>query len=450
MSANDNHASHHPIRRLKQFLRPDGRRVHVVATPEDAETLKHQLSRDPHAGEFELIMHGSPEHVNVIREFHAHNEEKRDALREKHTSIYQEFAAVHAELDALSAELRMLTEHGVALDANFSRYGYSAHIRTREADSSTNSLHSTSHEKRDWEAERHHGRAMRFWKKPVIRQYFHKGLIWRASEKEEVASFELFVDLLYVGIIAINGDRAAEHPTGEALLQFCITFILSWKLWSDLTLVISWFETDDIVQRLGVLFIMACLTGYTTNIMHAFDSTYTPLIAFYLTSRFFQATFYLWVAYLLPLIRGTMIASTVVVAIPSALWIASIHTEGSTRLALIWLAIPCDLFGTGIVFFTIRAMQRFENGLLARIGRTLEFYPAVNIEHKSRKHLTYRTGDLANVPVAERINAFVTLVFGSSVLALLVSTTSDDINDVADTRNLLEQYQNQAVYGINA
>ena len=75
---------------------------------------------------------------------------------------------------------------------------------------------------------------------------------------------------------------------------------------------------------------------------------------------------------------------------------------------------------------------------------------AVNIEHKSRKHLTYRTGDLANVPVAERINAFVTLVFGSSVLALLVSTTSDDINDVADTRNLLEQYQNQAVYGINA
>ncbi len=86
---------------------------------------------------------------------------------------------------------------------------------------------------------------MRFWKRPVVRQYFHKGLLWRASETEEVASFELFVDLLYVGIIAINGDSAVEHADGRSLLRFCITFILSWKLWSDLTMIISWFETGE-------------------------------------------------------------------------------------------------------------------------------------------------------------------------------------------------------------
>jgi hypothetical protein len=63
-----------------------------------------------------------------------------------------------------------------------------------------------------------------------------------------VASFELFVDLLYVGILAINGDHAAEDATGEELLRFSITFIMSWKIWGDLTLIISWFETDDIAQ----------------------------------------------------------------------------------------------------------------------------------------------------------------------------------------------------------
>ena len=47
------------------------------------------------------------------------------------------------------------------------------------------------------------------------------------------------------------------------------------------------------------------------------------------------------------------------------------------------------------------------------IGRWFEFFPAINIEHKT-----------------ERTNAFVTLVFGYSVLALL--------------------YQNRATYGINA
>jgi hypothetical protein len=69
------------------------------------------------------------------------------------------------------------------------------------------------------------------------------------------------VDLLYVGIIAINGDHAADDPTGIELMRFCVTTIMSWKIWSDLALIISWFETDDIVQRLSVVFIMACLLG---------------------------------------------------------------------------------------------------------------------------------------------------------------------------------------------
>lgn len=69
------------------------------------------------------------------------------------------------------------------------------------------------------------------------------------------------MDLLYVGIIAINGDSAAETPTGDELQRFVITFVMSWRIWSDLAVVVSWFETDDILQRLSVLFTMACLIG---------------------------------------------------------------------------------------------------------------------------------------------------------------------------------------------
>lgn len=98
-------------------------------------------------------------------------------------------------------------------------------------------------DKRDWTAELQKGKALKFWRKPVVRQYFHKGLLWRASDTEEVGSYELFVDLLYVGIIAIVGDSAAEHPGGSALLKFAITFIIGWKMWADLTVVISWFGT---------------------------------------------------------------------------------------------------------------------------------------------------------------------------------------------------------------
>ncbi len=64
-----------------------------------------------------------------------------------------------------------------------------------------------------------------------------------------MASFELFIDLLYVGIIAVIGDKAAEDPTGVGFLRFAITFILGWKMWSDLTLIISWFGESSLCAR---------------------------------------------------------------------------------------------------------------------------------------------------------------------------------------------------------
>jgi chromosome segregation ATPase len=67
--------------------------------------------------------------LDALREVHAHNEEKRNAFRRQHTDVYAEFEKVQAELDALSTELSSFTQKEVALDANFSRYGYSAHTR---------------------------------------------------------------------------------------------------------------------------------------------------------------------------------------------------------------------------------------------------------------------------------------------------------------------------------
>ena len=64
-----------------------------------------------------------------------------------------------------------------------------------------------------------------------------------------MASFELFIDLLYVGIIAVIGDKAAEDPTGVGFLRFAITFILGWKMWSDLTIIISWFGECSLCAR---------------------------------------------------------------------------------------------------------------------------------------------------------------------------------------------------------
>jgi hypothetical protein len=67
--------------------------------------------------------------VNALRESHSHQEELRQQLRLKHGRDFDEFEKVQKELDRLSNELHMVSHHAVNLDANFSKYGYSATLR---------------------------------------------------------------------------------------------------------------------------------------------------------------------------------------------------------------------------------------------------------------------------------------------------------------------------------
>jgi low temperature requirement protein LtrA len=310
----------------------------------------------------------------------------------------------------------MLTSHAVQLDANFSKYGYSAHLRTKEDGASADtpdSLAESSFDKETWHSDRRNGTAIHFYQKPIVRQYFHKGLLWRAKEAQEVASYELFIDLFYVGIIAITGDSAAEHPTAQSLLRFAITFIMGWKFWTDIGVLVSWFDSDDVVRRVSVLFLLTCLLGFTTNMVEAWERTYAPLVGFYLAARLFVTSCWFWYAWYIPMVRGCMLGNALLSLIPAALWMASVSVEEPKRQGLIWVAILFDLFGQ----FSMVLLQR-PGSPIARFvpdmwRRSLEFFPATNIEHR-----------------IERTNAFVTLVFGSCVLGLL--------------------YQSSAAMGINA
>ena len=342
----------------------------------------------------------------ALDELRTHHEQRRHALRVQHGPAYDEFEAVYRELDALAADLRQTTSRPIALDANFDRFGYSAHIRTRMPSeaaggaSGNGSGHASGvatpnpqqaltgdDDGGAEERERRRAETIKLWKPPVVRQYWHKGIIWRSSAQQEVAPFELFVDLLYVGIIGILGDEASADPTGRALLIFAVVFILAYKVWLDVTQIVAWFETDHLVQRASILFFMAIMIGYIINIEHGFDETYTELIAFYLANRLYEAVYYFWMAFLLPMVRGAMLASAISIVIPSAIWIGSIHVEEPDRWALIWIAIILDLFLLGATIPFVRSGHKWANGPLDSIVKHMQFYPAIS-ERRSRNHLT--------------------------------------------------------------
>jgi low temperature requirement protein LtrA len=137
------------------------------------------------------------------------------------------------------------------------------------------------------------------------------------------------------------------------------------------------------------------------------------LVAFYLAARLFMASYLLCLAVVIPMIRGMMILQFILTVIPAAIWIGSIYIDMPDRLAAIWVAIFIDLCASIAVIVLMRGAKNISARFAAWVDRVFEFYPAVNIEHKT-----------------ERTNAFVTLVFGYSVVAII--------------------YQNAASFGLNA
>lgn len=425
------HHAHAHGKRLLEFVHPhSGKTLHVCRSPEHLEQKRTELLREKTVDEFEVLLQGSAQHLEAVRELHAHHESRRDELKERHGELYTDIEHVKSELDALAAELHQITNHAVSLDASFDRYGYSAHLRTKDEDSETTSIHSDHPSASDKHKDRS-AEALKFLRRPTIRQYFHKGLLWRSAKSGEVASFELFVDLVYVGVIDIVGEKAVEHAGGLSLLHFVIIFSIAWKIWSDLTMIINHFEIDDIFQRLNVIFYLVCLFGFTTNISYAFESTYTSLIAFYVAQRLFGAIWYVGTGYVLPNIRGTMTSTALLVVVSCGIWIASIHVAWPNQLALIFIGIIIDTFGGVLLIWIMRRAEKIK--LLQPVAQYFEFFPAINIEHR-----------------VERNNAFVSLVSCVTHGARVTHNGKLTRLQVFGYSILTILYQSKSSFGINA
>jgi low temperature requirement protein LtrA len=171
--------------------------------------------------------------------------------------------------------------------------------------------------------------------------------------------------------------------------------------------------------------------------LQAFSEThdsFTQMVAFYLAARLFTAIYYAVIGFLAPLVKGMMIVQVLNILLGAAFWIASTTISTTTddtttatslrlreasgvseaggdndegplnaaRLVLVFIALAIDLFGSVVPVYVYRYSRTRDSAAARAIGRFFEFYPAINIEHK-----------------VERTNAFISLVFGYSVVGVL-------------------------------
>ncbi|KAL6864003.1 hypothetical protein J3F83DRAFT_744249 [Trichoderma novae-zelandiae] len=103
-------------------------------------------------------------------------------------------------------------------------------------------------------------------KRPRALQWFHHGrLVKQSDEERQAGRFELFLDLLYVAIVANFSDDLAEHPDGKHLAKYMLIFAPAWHIWVDLREIMNSYYTDDLLQRLVILWVMALLVLYANN-----------------------------------------------------------------------------------------------------------------------------------------------------------------------------------------
>jgi hypothetical protein len=76
---------------LRHFLHPNGKRVHVAHSPEEAVRLRKTLQRDsaaattgPEEEGFDVVLSGTREHLETLRYAQNHHENQREELRERH------------------------------------------------------------------------------------------------------------------------------------------------------------------------------------------------------------------------------------------------------------------------------------------------------------------------------------------------------------------------------
>ncbi|KAK4704700.1 hypothetical protein P7C70_g1511, partial [Phenoliferia sp. Uapishka_3] len=308
------------------------------------------------------------------------------------------------------------------------------------------------------------------WKPPIVRQWLLNGRLYREAEERTPSRFELFFDLLLVGVIHQLAETAAENVSAASVAKVVLTFYPAWSIWVEYGRSIfttsllhvehffnslrNWLNTsgvDDVAQRAQTLLIMLTLIGYSANASaieigrkeigegepiqqsallarnFSSHSTQRALVAaaiFCVIAKACRVITCLQYAYALPCFReahlvralGTLIVALVLFGL---IWASSLKVAAILTI----LAIAAEVGGRILIGLGISWERRHarmirkhceEHGEDARlpVGDFIQrrmcgkAIPAINIEH-----------------LIERNGALVTIVLGESVISTLYVAT---------------------------
>lgn len=177
---------------------------------------------------------------------------------------------------------------------------------------------------------------------------------------KQLGRLELFVDLIYVGIVANLSSNFSEQAFTEsgvdvwtATLEFILLFLPIWRIWDYLRSYASNFYVDDVLQRMFTIWILVLALLYGINAPYAFlpngeDTSLKLLIGIYLVASASFLAINAMQSFFLPYLRRQVLFRFITTLFTSALWIGAIWAPYPFKIVLLILAnvaeIPIDVF----------------------------------------------------------------------------------------------------------
>ncbi|KAG7819939.1 hypothetical protein KL909_004688 [Ogataea angusta] len=238
-----------------------------------------------------------------------------------------------------------------------------------------------------------------FINKPYALNFFYNGTLYRTrSERGESGKVELFLDLLYVGIVAKLASSATQEPTGLSLLKYFLFFAPIWQVWSDIKDFMNYYFNEDLLQKIYILWILALLLVYTngTNYMLESNAANATVVVPYILCRLSLAISLLVYAIYVPQHRHQNILYGSLIIITCCLWIPVIFVPVRAKVGLSFMTLFLEL-----------ASWCFSYHPYTKKLLKLKYSTAINIEHE-----------------VERFGAFYVIAIGE-FLYNIVATTAE-------------------------
>lgn len=216
-------------------------------------------------------------------------------------------------------------------------------------------------------------------RRPEAQQFYYNGKLYKVARDSVSDVFELFLDLLYVAIIAIFSEDVARNPDWIHMLKFVVIFLHAYQIWQDLREIFDNYYTDDVLQRALVLVVMGGMALFANNASRIGDggkyaeTAYKSAVIAYQVVHLILIINWLFYSLFIPehLVRMRLMGLANIASF--SVRIALLFVDGwPSRVALAVVALLIEL-----VFWAYIYSPMFIS------HDAVEFSTAVNIEHES-------------------------------------------------------------------